>query len=438
MSIKIQGTEVITDDKSFVIGSGNTAQRPGAPEQGILYYNTELSRYERFNGSTWDLVSGSAQHDQFARGFSSAPGSSWTDITQFFDGSTVLSQSQNPDLFSRLGVVENNNGRVWSATYTTPTAGDAFTGLCYGNGIYLLVSDTGRRTSTDAITWSTVSGLSNQTTCAFGAGVFVSAYIYANTIASSTDAISWTTRTSGASGTINKIRFLNDRFVATGAAGYISTSTAGVTWSVRTSGTTTVSINDSAFGNGVYVVVGAGGYIRSSTNGISWTARTSVSANIINTVIFANGVFIAAGTGGHMQSSTDGITWNWFANTPVTDDINSIGYGNNTLLLHANVPFKRDQIYRSVDQGLSWTEHLLSSVRNPKTPVIEYYNDTFMCLVNYEPDIFTNPTGAICQSGKYTYNPTTEFVAPKIDSANIGTNYAQDFSYTQLKLYDRF
>jgi hypothetical protein len=53
MSIKIQGDVVIYDDKVFKVGSGNIAARPGTPALGMIWYNTELSRFEGYDGTSW-------------------------------------------------------------------------------------------------------------------------------------------------------------------------------------------------------------------------------------------------------------------------------------------------------------------------------------------------------------------------------------------------
>ena len=59
MSIKIQGDVVIDDNKIFKVGSGTTASRPASPALGMIWYNTELSTFEGYDGTEWVAISGS-------------------------------------------------------------------------------------------------------------------------------------------------------------------------------------------------------------------------------------------------------------------------------------------------------------------------------------------------------------------------------------------
>jgi hypothetical protein len=58
MAIKIQGDTVIYDDKVFKLGAGTTAQRPVAPAQGMIWYNTEIASFEGYNGTEWGAIGG--------------------------------------------------------------------------------------------------------------------------------------------------------------------------------------------------------------------------------------------------------------------------------------------------------------------------------------------------------------------------------------------
>jgi hypothetical protein len=68
MSIKIQGEVVIYDDKVFQLGSGTTEQRPESPAVGMLWFNTELSSFEGYDGAAWGAIGGGGGgEDEFAR-----------------------------------------------------------------------------------------------------------------------------------------------------------------------------------------------------------------------------------------------------------------------------------------------------------------------------------------------------------------------------------
>lgn len=63
MAIKINNTTVINDNKIFIVGTGTTAERPGTPVQGMIWYNTTLGYLENYNGSAWVPLG----RDTFAR-----------------------------------------------------------------------------------------------------------------------------------------------------------------------------------------------------------------------------------------------------------------------------------------------------------------------------------------------------------------------------------
>ena len=107
---------------------------------------------------------------------------------------------------------------------------------------------------------------------AYGNGV----YVYAGNsggVATSTDAITWTARTSGTTSAYNALIY-STFFVAVGFGGSISTTTNGITWTARTSGTTTI-IRSITYGNGIYIYGASSGVLATSTDAITWTARTS-------------------------------------------------------------------------------------------------------------------------------------------------------------------
>jgi hypothetical protein len=117
--------------------------------------------------------------------------------------------------------------------------------------------------------------------------------------------------------TINSIGYNGTNlYVAVGSAGLLMTSSDGITWTTRTSGFGANYIAKVAFGNGLWVAVGNNGTITTSTDGITWTARTSnVSTNELYDVHYANSIWVAVAFGGGTTNtggitySTDGITW---------------------------------------------------------------------------------------------------------------------------------
>jgi len=177
--------------------------------------------------------------------------------------------------------------------------------ICYGNGLYVSVTDdtvnnsTILKTSPDGITWT----LRAHPWTAVSTG-------YATDICLGTPGG-------------------NPLFVVCGrtSAAYnnlVLTSPDGITWTARTT-TTNASRVIWVSGINLFVLVGknrggaASNRIMTSPDGITWTLRTQAWADTASqfngletdgTTIVATGInSIGVATGGQMQTSTDGITW---------------------------------------------------------------------------------------------------------------------------------
>lgn len=136
---------------------------------------------------------------------------------------------------------------------------------------------------------------------------------------SSTDGITWTSRTASASVTWRRVDYQNDRWVAassaegTGlAAGIMTAPGAGDTWTTRT--TDGYGPGALAYGNGRHVALGKSPTWGYSTDGTSWTRQTNYSANSNDQprqLRYSNGMFVSVGHpfSYHSYTSTDGITW---------------------------------------------------------------------------------------------------------------------------------
>lgn len=124
-----------------------------------------------------------------------------------------------------------------------------------------------------------------------------------------TSANIFTQRTSGVSGTIRWVRYVNSRFIAGGSSvlANILTSTDGITWSATA---TTPSTSDVAYGAGLYVMI-RDADLYSSSDLASWTLRQSGSAAAFTSVDWNGSLFVAtvSGGGGVVYTSSDGITW---------------------------------------------------------------------------------------------------------------------------------
>jgi len=107
-------------------------------------------------------------------------------------------------------------------------------------------------------------------------------------------------------------------FVAVGQGGKLATSTDGITWTQRTSSFGTSSINYVAYGaDGYWVASGEGGKIATSTDGITWTQRTSGTSNDLTSVAYGNGLWLIGESGGDYLIRATNPTSTW-TSTPCT------------------------------------------------------------------------------------------------------------------------
>ena len=126
--------------------------------------------------------------------------------------------------------------------------------------------------------------------------------------------------------TIFSITYGNGMFVAVGASESIVTSPDGITWTSRTSPVST-RLWLVTYGNSMFVAFSDSGSIVTSPDGITWTSRTSPVSTRIESVTYANGMFVAVGYSGSIVTSTDGITWTK-QTSPVSTAFWSVTDGN--------------------------------------------------------------------------------------------------------------
>jgi hypothetical protein len=252
-------------------------------------------------------------------------------------------------------------------------------------------------------------------------------------LATSTDGITWTARTSGTTTSIFTVTFGNGIFIRGGISGALATSTDGITWTARTSGTTT-SIYKIRYGNGIFVRVGAAGTIGTSTDGITWTSRTSGITTNIAALVYGNGIFVQTGASTGLATSTNGITWtsHYFQSGGV-----SIAYGQNVYVLIDDLGYMA-----SSTNGINWRTSINPKVRvSPQEDFgqhIAYDNGVFITYAGYSLDgiiwnrypnnLFTTRSCVGAANGTYftgdasgnmtkstalyTYNTASEFALP--------------------------
>jgi hypothetical protein len=130
----------------------------------------------------------------------------------------------------------------------------------------------------------------------------------------STNGITWTTRTSFGTTSLGALSVANNIFFYSGAGSAVKTSTDGITWTTRTIpvGNTSGTGPLVAYGNSTYVAYGSAGGVATSTDAITWTTRalTANPTGSCRNLKYGPAGFIATYNGQNAYAySTDGITW---------------------------------------------------------------------------------------------------------------------------------
>jgi len=229
-------------------------------------------------------------------------------------------------------------------------------GVAYGNGICIIMSQTGYTTSTDGITWSSIQPYPipypmyhSFYYIIYAAGLFVTV---GHDILTSPDGVNWTQQTNPG-GTWTCVTYGNGLFVATGAG--IMTSPDGANWTIQSAPHNGYTI---AYGNGIFVALDAN--LMTSTDGINWTSQTPPTGvgYVWLSVTYGDGIFVAVQNGGYeaVITSTNGIDWtpNY---TPPTDQWAIVTYSSGKFIAGS---FSSSIV--SSDGGGSWTSSSVSGM----------------------------------------------------------------------------
>ena len=202
----------------------------------------------------------------------------------------------------------------------------------------------GLSTSTDGITWTTSSLdiSSSPQGSGYGNGLYV---VTGNSrsIFTSTNASSWTLRTSGASSATDAcLSYVYGNLHVVGAtSAQILTSTDAITWTLRTPPGGTLDVDYITYGNGIYLASSSsnsGNFIWTSTNSFNWVLRTvGYSTNSTSLAIaFANTAntqnedrYVHTDASSRFATSTNAIQWTFRTSGTSVDIYQMINDGTN-------------------------------------------------------------------------------------------------------------
>lgn len=235
----------------------------------------------------------------------------------------------------------------------------------YGNGRFVIGSNTYILVSTNATTWSLASaGSVSWGRAVFGNGIYLlQAQYSSSSLTYSTNGTSWLTSTLPTTGGIfSNLTFINNLFWATGNPQTSAYSTNGITWTTTTL-PNSLAWSTTSYGNGTYISL-AGSTIARSTDGTTWSLGSIPFANWLAST-FANGRFVAVSNGTTATYSTDGITW-LTSTLPANRYWNSLTFANNVFVASAEYDdnFATTSSAATSTDGITWTSVTLPSSRN--------------------------------------------------------------------------
>lgn len=248
---------------------------------------------------------------------------SWTSRTSSFGTSVIYSVASNG---TNLYVAVGESGKLATSpdgvTWTQRTSSFSTTSIkyvAYGNGYWVAVGDSAKVAySTDGITWTqkTTGITSTVVRVAYGNGLWVIGNDLGNFYTATDPTGTWTSRTSTLFVTSDILYFKGQSiWVAgadTGTTGALASSTDGLTWTARTSAISLAGANAQFAANTTVVAAlvpdaSLSLDIQSSTNGTAWTNRTPAISSGIAWFGMSDDAGLLVFNG--FQTSSDGTTW---------------------------------------------------------------------------------------------------------------------------------
>jgi hypothetical protein len=309
-----------------------------------------------------------------------------------------------PTTGSSVTVTSSGFGNTWTAGVSSANG--------YGNLIFdgtrfytpnTATTTAGVRYSTDGISWSTYS-ISGQNQglgrMAYGNGAYV---IMSNSggtgstwASNSTDGINFTQRaiTGTNVNTGFDVAYGNGKFISTiGGSGthFLVTSNNGASWSAAAYGTSVGNGQSIAYGNNTWIACsGNSTAAATSSDGVTWTART-LPVSGFRYIRFYNGLFVATvnASTNVCYTSTDAITWT-SRTLPATGSWQEPFFGNGIWVLYIG----NTTTAATSPNATTWTQKTLSSSQDWNTGA--YGNNRYVVQTNgwsTYSDAFSIPFG---------------------------------------------
>lgn len=276
---------------------------------------------------------------------------------------------------SNIAVSVDGNGWVGVNSFIIPTFGSSPSIVWGGtsNGAVMTVPNSGVvfTSPTGSIWTARTPGVSYPSAIAWNGYLFVATTnnfgvgnVTTNNVITSTDGITWVTRTTNASFYPFGVGWSPTLgiWVVSGYGGGVVVgvwySYNGISWTVGTGAGTSVTYYDIAW-NGTYFMIAPQANTQPiySTNGIAWSNGTIISAaQAVVAIGWINGTWVAGGTTSMFYLTTSGVpsgAWSTSASTPFSTRCWDIKPNNGTLLVAVGQGTATTIAYSST--GITWT-----------------------------------------------------------------------------------
>jgi hypothetical protein len=286
-------------------------------------------------------------------------------------------------------ILTSPDGLQWSEQ--PEVMNEWLTAVTWGQGKFMAVGYSGRVfVSANGRDWNLVTpngtGLGSVDGAAYGNGIFVVVNANSGAVAVSSDAVNWTTKSTGNSSGYSSITCDENGFVAVGQSGSVSTSMDGTNWVAQNLQAFNFLLKGVAQNARNRVAVGEGGLILVSTNNLGWQRVSKGRTDDWHAVVYGAGRFVVPGFRDPViLSSTNGMQWDEYP-LPRAGQFRSAVWGDNIFVAVGD----GGSICAS-SNGIDWTYQ--SSGTNLDVAGITFAQGRFVA-VGESGIVLTSPNGS--------------------------------------------
>ena len=313
-------------------------------------------------------------------------------------------------------VLVSSDGISWTP-YTKALTNRYASSVAFGNGVFVILEPGGGYSyteySTNGTSWTSAQQGNSYTyedAIYYQDGIFIlgSSYNNAPRVMYSTDGISWTDVGSAKAGgtKVSAVTICNGTFYAFDTTGGVYRNSYNISFSTYWASVKQHGFNTVIYADGKYLAGGNNFTIAASTDGVTWEARTSGTATYgVTKLDYADNTYYYATTTTNSGTSTDGITWT--ARTSIsTTGLTYVNY-NTQNKYFVSVGATALTAFKQIDNQSELRTFSVSALPFPPLDIVYNSNTlSFVCVGN---------SGGVLTFPLFNYNPSTEFVIPKLD-----------------------